>query len=732
MNHVLGRLRLWQKFVVLAVLGLTIAALPTYQYLSATSADLTTAQVELDGAGSVRALLRAFQGIEKHRGADADGLGEDALKAARAATAGEIDKAFAEARAAIAKAAPTSKVPAAIDDLAKDWSDFAHALAEGKVSPEELSSRYSSVAGSALETIEATADQFGMSLDPEGPSYYLVMASLLHIPHAQEALAQMRSRGVAVLQKGAPDAVAKTELHHLWIAAGAHLWNASRALDKAREGDPDVGSLVGKAGEAARTAGLAAVNLSKQRVVEADTPQATAAEFGAEFGKAIDAYSALDAVALDALQKLLDKRIAHIERTRYVTCGVALLVTLLATIFGVLIVRSITVPTGRAVRMIEALATGDLTMVEGSRSNDEIGRMINALGTTVGQLRLIVSGIRVSAKEVGQAAGEIATGNADLANRTEAQAASLEETASSMQQLTATVKLNAENARQANQLAVGSSDVARRGGEVVNEVVGTMRTIEESSNKIVDIISVIDGIAFQTNILALNAAVEAARAGEQGRGFAVVASEVRNLAQRSAAAAKEIKALIADSVAKVESGSRLAEQAGGTMRDLVVSVQRVTDIMTEITAASNEQSAGIEQVNLAVSQMDNATQQNAALVEQATAAARSLSEQGATLLTAISVFKLEEEVGDGDAEPSIGRQALTAGAPEPQTTVSTSRARPALRAAASAPPQQTAPEKADGELRSGGQGGERAALKVANGGSPTSEIPDDEGDWEEF
>ncbi|MHB1086082.1 MAG: methyl-accepting chemotaxis protein, partial [Thiobacillus sp.] len=254
----------------------------------------------------------------------------------------------------------------------------------------------------------------------------------------------------------------------------------------------------------------------------------------------------------------------------------------------------------------------------------------------------IISQVRTGTETIAVASREIASGNADLSNRTESQASSLEETASSMEQLTSTVRQNAENARQANQLVGSTADVAVKGGRVVGQVVDTMASIKDSSRKIADIIGVIDGIAFQTNILALNAAVEAARAGEQGRGFAVVAAEVRNLAQRSAGAAKEIKALIEDSVGKVDAGGKLVDEAGKTMDEIVNSVKRVTDIMSEIAAASQEQSAGIEQVNQAVGQMDEMTQQNAALVEQAAAAAESLQDQAGQLAQAVSAFKLDE------------------------------------------------------------------------------------------
>ncbi|MFC3378661.1 methyl-accepting chemotaxis protein [Rugamonas sp. CCM 8940] len=322
-----------------------------------------------------------------------------------------------------------------------------------------------------------------------------------------------------------------------------------------------------------------------------------------------------------------------------------LLLSACAIAMGVLIAwlatRSITAPMQQAVRMAQTVAAGDLTGSIVVTTSDETGQLLQALQDMNTRLQDIVGQVRAGTDTIATASSQIATGNMDLSQRTERQASSLEETASSMEELTSTVKQNADNARQANQLAVSASDVAGKGGSVVAQVVDTMDSINASSKKIVDIISVIDGIAFQTNILALNAAVEAARAGEQGRGFAVVASEVRNLAQRSAAAAKEIKALIGDSVEKVDVGSRLVGQAGATMGEIVASIRRVTDIMGEITSASHEQEVGIDQINQAVAEMDTVTQQNAALVEQAAAAASALQEQAAGLAEVVGVFKLD-------------------------------------------------------------------------------------------
>ena len=310
---------------------------------------------------------------------------------------------------------------------------------------------------------------------------------------------------------------------------------------------------------------------------------------------------------------------------------------------AIFITRSITVPLSGALAVAQKVAAGELTSHVAVEGKDETSALQQALKDMNDSLAKTVSDVRNGTQTITVASREIASGNADLSARTETQASSLEETASSMEELTSTVKQNADNARQANQLAVSASSVAEQGGNVVAQVVDTMGSIKDSSRKIFDIIGVIDGIAFQTNILALNAAVEAARAGEQGRGFAVVASEVRNLAQRSAGAAKEIKGLIGDSVEKVDAGSRLVDEAGQTMGLIVTSIRQVADIMGEITAATQEQSHGIEEVNQAIAQMDQMTQQNAALVEEAAAAAESMQEQAQKLADAVSIFKLGGE-----------------------------------------------------------------------------------------
>jgi len=372
------------------------------------------------------------------------------------------------------------------------------------------------------------------------------------------------------------------------------------------------------------------------------------------------------------------------------------------------VLRKIGGEPGYALDVTQYIAAGDLTKEVATRAGDSTSLLAH-MKQMQEHLRSTIFQIKTSTDTIDGACKEIAQGNADLSQRTEEQASSLEETASSMEELTSTVKQNAENAKQANQLAASASKVAVKGGAVVGRVVDTMSSINESSKKIVDIISVIDGIAFQTNILALNAAVEAARAGEQGRGFAVVATEVRNLAQRSAAAAKEIKALIGDSVDKVGAGTKLVDEAGKTMEEIVSSVKRVTDIMSEITAASQEQSAGIEQVNQAITQMDEVTQRNAALVEEAAAAAESMQEQAHQLAQAVAVFKVDRTA----AGATTGHvQALAA----PQQAAQAAAERRGPNRAPNVARLQAKPAKS--------QGTPRAKAAAAGGGG--------EEQWEEF
>jgi methyl-accepting chemotaxis protein len=537
-----------------------------------------------------------------------------------------------------------------------------------------------------MTRLQAVSGEIGLTVGDR----YAKISLLNDIKHASNQ--QARSLRNLLLMQDAAELKAELELAESSAAnAKADLARLEAVITL-----PEARALLGRI-ESARAAYAAGTVLMLQQFKAGERDAAVATLYQRVRGEQL-AY-------FDAVDKLIGFQVALMQASGKEAQDVAgnarLIMGLLGLAGGVLslatawyITRGIVGPLGHAVKVARTVAGGDLSSDIEVRSTDEAGQLTAALRDMNDSLVRIVRQVREGTDTIATASAEIASGNADLSVRTEQQAGSLEETASSMEELTSTVKQNADNARQANQLALSASDVAGKGGVVVEQVVDTMAAINASSRKIVDIISVIDGIAFQTNILALNAAVEAARAGEQGRGFAVVAGEVRNLAQRSAAAAREIKGLIDDSVEKVDGGARLVDQAGHTMQEIVVSVRRVTDIIGEIASASQEQLDGIEQINTAISEMDETTQRNAALVEQASAAAAAMREQALALSGAVGVFTL----ADGACHAAtVSRMPKRHAEPAPAAR---------LPAPAHSP-----------------------ARKVANG---TARVNDGDGEWQEF
>ena len=645
MNSLLDRLALWKKFALLGVFSVVLIALPFSLYIIETNKGLSIATQEAQGIAPARQLLKVLQLTQQHRGLSGVVLsGNAAMASDRSAKMAEVEQAMQaldvvimQHKAAIAAIASWQKTRSA-------WTAISGKVSQGAVSVADSNKEHTAAIAQLLTTNGLLLDYFQLSLDPVPESFYLMDAAMVQMPGLVESLGQLRARGAAILTAGSSTTEQRVGIMALKNKADDRYQGLSASLEKGVT-TPELKAKIDEMGKKALDLTGQFLVLVDKEVANTEQTSFSAKDYFAQASLGIDAQFKLNEVIVNELEAMLKQRISDLSNRQYTLAGFILLLSALGAAVATVLVRSILRQLGGepdyAAAIVAQIAAGDLSIEVNTRADDR-SSLLFAMKSMRDELATIISHVHTGSETIATASSQIAAGNLDLSARTETQASSLEETASSMEELTSTVKQNADNARQANALAVTASEVAARGGVVVAQVVGTMESITASSRKIVDIISVIDGIAFQTNILALNAAVEAARAGEQGRGFAVVATEVRNLAQRSAAAAKEIKSLIDDSVSNVDSGSKLVGEAGHTMNEVVASITRVTDIMGEIMSASREQSDGIEQVNQAIMQMDEVTQQNAALVEEAAAAAQSLQDQAQKLVSVVSVFKLNK------------------------------------------------------------------------------------------
>ncbi|BEV14310.1 methyl-accepting chemotaxis protein [Herbaspirillum sp. DW155] len=644
MATLLANLRLWQKFALLGVLGLLLFGVPTALYYGSTERIIRFKQEEIAGVEPVRRLLRTVQLMQQHRGLSAVLLnGAADMAAARQAKAAEVDQALKSLGESVAQwGREEPAAPGSLNTLAADWGKVRDAVAAKTISPPDSFAAHSAVIAALFELNERMLDHYHYTVDPDFDSTQLINAAFIAMPALTEDLGRARARGASLLLKKELKLEERLELVSMLERAQARLSSARKSFSKAVAVNAQLGNLLAERFQKADRMGNEVIELTREKVLLPEQMSFSPQDYFQQFTLAIDEqFKAIGAVT-EALAGQLDAQNAALRRQQFSVLGAVLLLAVLAAWLGVLITRSVTGPVLASVDLAGRVANYDLTARAAVLGRDESAQLLGSLNAMTTSLAGIVAQVRSSVELMQHASGEIALGNADLSRRTESQASNLEETASAMEQLTSTVQNNAENARQADQLAGSASRLAEQGGVVVDSVVATMAQIRESSRRIVDIIGVIDGIAFQTNILALNAAVEAARAGEQGRGFAVVASEVRSLAQRSAAAAKEIKELISDSVEKVDTGGKLVDQAGATMGEIVGSVRQVAGIMSDITQASQEQSNGITQISDAIAQMESITQQNAALVEEAAAASESLQQQAEVLREAVAVFRIEE------------------------------------------------------------------------------------------
>ena len=640
MFRFIAQLRLAHKFLVLGVIALLMVALTATVAVRGELTVWEAARAEAAGIAPAGHILQLVQLSQQHRGLSANVLGgDDALQGEREKRQTAVGQLLPQVRQSLG-ALHTPALLADLQAIEAEWTELARAVASRGVTGPQSFVRHTALIEHQLNLLEAVADASGMSLDPHGHSYFLIQSVLMHLPRLTETLGQTRAQGSLALARGEVGTAQRAQLAALTDFSRAHLRQARRSLEKAVAAEPAYGASLNTPAQQAWQQAEASFALTGQAIVQAEQPSMAATDYFGTLTRQIDAQFALITAGFDQLSATLHERERSASTGLAVMLGGLVLLMALGAALMWAIARSTTAAIGEAVKVAQTVAAGDLTSRIDVRGRDETAQLLQALKTMNDGLAQVVSEVRQGSDHIATGSSQIATGNADLSQRTEEQASNLQQTAASMEQLTSTVQQNAETARQASAIVRGATDAAREGGQTVGQVVTTMEAISQSSRRIHDIIGVIDGIAFQTNILALNAAVEAARAGEQGRGFAVVAAEVRNLAQRSAEAAKQIKQLIGESVDRVEAGTALVADAGASVGRIVDQVARANQLIEAIASASAEQASGIAQVGNAVAQLDQVTQQNAALVEESAAAADSLQTQAQRLATLVGRFRL--------------------------------------------------------------------------------------------
>ena len=642
MFSLLRHASLMRKLQLLGLLALLCCAVPIVLLLGLQQRQRETAQRQLRGIEPTRAVLELVRQVQTHRGLTVNVLsGKTELEAQRAATQAQADGAARALERIAAVEVDDAGVLAAWHRVAAQWAELAAAVVARRVSPAESVARHSALVSALLELDLDIADHFGLTMDAEAATHFLASGVLRDMPRLAELAGLLRAHGTKLLVHGSsatPDE--RAALASLADRADGALRDMELTLGKAFAREATEVTAMRSSTEKATADLRATLKVVREQIVGVAAPTIDAVQYFKGMTRVIDALFLLNTQAGEGLGRTLRERLDQLRRTMLVSAAAMLLLVVLAGCVGARIARDLACDAAAAQEALLRMAGGDLTALISAAGRDEMGRLLTTMQQMQASLVRVVGEVRQHADGVAAASAQIAQGNADLSARTEHSASSLQQTAATMEQMGTTVGRNAEHSQRASQLAQGACDVAARGGIAVGEVVQTMQGITESARRIADIIGVIDGIAFQTNILALNAAVEAARAGEQGRGFAVVASEVRSLAQRSAEAAREIKALIGGSVERIEHGFTIAGQAGSTMEEVVAAVRRVNDIIGEISHASADQNSGIGQVVQAVGHLDQSTQQNAGLVEESTAAAESLRQQAQRLVQAVSLFKL--------------------------------------------------------------------------------------------
>ena len=637
----LSRLSLLQKFAVLALVGLFVAAWPTYLHVRDALRTIDHARMEASGAAPLTALSKVVQAMQIHRGLSAGMLGGDAVLATRRPAAGErVTEAMEAATARLAGAHIPAEQQAAWQQARQTWQQLEAKVAQKQLQQAQSTAQHTALIASIMRISDELLHFYGLQVETEVGPHALIQAALVSTPMLGEKLGILRAQGSGFLARHELPPFNKGVVSSLHQRAQELQAQAFTDFARALQAEPAYRSSLEALTQQAQTQVRQALELATREVLEAPELTLAPQTYFDTFTRTIDGLYELNAQALAQLDSTLQQRQTSLQNLLRLQAVVMVLLLVLGVVMIAAFANSMRAPLLQAVELADAVAQGDLAGPSLPTGSDEVGHLLQALQAMRSQLIQVVQRVRLSADGVATASVQIAQGNQDLSLPTENQASALQETSAAMEEMTATVGQNADSAAQATQLAANASLIASHGGEVVTQVVQTMHGIHASSGRMADIIGVIDSIAFQTNILALNAAVEAARAGEAGRGFAVVAGEVRQLAQRSAQAAREISGLINESLNSVQQGNALAERAGQTMEEVVQAVRRVSDIMGEISAASREQSQSVGQVGDAVAQMDQTTQQNAALVEEMAAAANSLQSQAQELVQGVAVFRL--------------------------------------------------------------------------------------------
>ena len=643
MKSLLNKINLSTKFMVLGIISLLLFALPTALFVNESSQKVQAKQVELKAIPVEKKLLKLLNLIQRHRAESAIAVTQgNPAYPPRIALRDQINVLADEIRKDIVAESPEAHPLQQLDKVNQQWQALQNQIdSRSLTAPESLVS-HAALIRSLLDFNIDVLDFYGLSLDPDLDTSQLITAALFHLPELTETLGQIRASGTSLLAK--KDGISETDNARMEFQIG----NGEKALQlfdvgmkKYLGGNEEIRNLFGRKTEGAVQGAAQALSTAREIFITHSRPAMAPTEYVAIFTEAINNFTVLGNGMSDELSQQLTKQISAQRSAQITLLAVLIFSALLGIALTVFIIRSITGPVNEAARIAQEVATGDLTSRIAVTGSNEMSALLQSLMKMSEHLSSLVNDIKNNAVTIATSSEEIASGNSDLSSRTEEQAASLAQTAASMEQLASIIQQNADNTRHAASMAGSATSAALLGGEAMESVLASMHKISNSAGQIEEIIAVIDGIAFQTNILALNAAVEAARAGEHGKGFAVVASEVRALAQRSAVAAKEIKELIENSVSDAQSGIKMAENAGDKVKQSVSAIEQTSMLINEVSASSAEQSSGVSQINIAVSQMDQVTQQNAGLVQQSASSADDLAERAARLRQLVAVFKTQ-------------------------------------------------------------------------------------------